>query len=80
MLREVIMIEQMYYVKPEDFPENYDPQKIPDDTHKCVPEKASVSVGSLLQARSNGYKGGHRGSFFNIQGNYEAHQRSGGCA
>lgn len=66
MFREVIMIEQMYYVKLEDFLENYDLQKILDDIYKCVFEKVLVSVGFFLQVRFNGYKGGYRGSFFNI--------------
>lgn len=41
---------------PEDFPEHSVPQKGPDDTHNCVPEKAPVSVGCLLQARTDGYR------------------------
>lgn len=49
---------------PGDFPEDYVPQKGPDDPQKCVHETTLISLGSLLQARADGYRGGHRDELF----------------
>lgn len=71
-IRDMSMLEQIWYMMPKDFLDGDFSQKGPDDTFLCVHERTPVSVDSLLQTRAYIIEVITEMSFFSIQGNDEA--------